>query len=147
MKTTLIQIAAAIAVVATGSLIGASFVPGEWYQALNKPSFTPAPWVFGPVWTVLYAIIGWVGARKFLHGGTLGLWVAQMIVNFLWSPVFFGMQWPLGGMGVIATLWLLIVAFILREWRSDRLSALLFLPYLTWVSLASAVNLGVVLLN
>ncbi|MFN4130321.1 MAG: TspO/MBR family protein [Paracoccaceae bacterium] len=147
MKTTLIQIAAAITVVAIGSLIGASFVPGEWYQALNKPSFTPAPWVFGPVWTVLYALIGWVGARKFLHGGALGLWVAQMIVNFLWSPVFFGMQWPLGGMVVIATLWLLIVAFILREWRSDRLSTLLFLPYLTWVSLASAVNLGVVLLN
>jgi len=147
MKDRIIQITAAVAIVATGSLIGASFVPGEWYQTLAKPSFTPAPWVFGPVWAVLYAIIGWVGARKWLYGGARGLWLAQMGVNFLWSPVFFGMQWPLGGMVVIAALWLLIVAFIAREWRNDRVSAWLFLPYLAWVSLASAVNLGVVLLN
>jgi len=136
-----------IGVSLAGSLIGTSFLPGEWYQALNKPSFTPAPWVFGPVWSVLYAIIGWVGARKYLLGGARGLWLAQMGVNLIWSPVFFGMHSPLGGTIVIAALWGLIVAFIAREWNNDRTSAVLFLPYIVWVSLASAVNLGVVVLN
>ncbi|MBL4918062.1 TspO/MBR family protein [Szabonella alba] len=147
MKDRIIQIAGAVVIVALGALIGTSFTPGAWYEGLTKPFFTPARWVFGPVWSVLYAIIGWVGARKFLYGGARGLWAAQMVVNFLWTPVFFGMQMPLAALAVIAVLWSLILAFILREWRADRISALLFLPYLAWVSLATALNAAIVLLN
>ena len=136
-----------VAVVAVGGFIGASFVPGPWYAALTQPSFTPPPWVFAPVWTTLYVLIGWAGARTFLYDGALGLWGAQMIANFCWTPVFFGLHRPLWGLAVVALMWILIAAFVAVEWRRDRLSAVLFLPYLLWVSIASAVNLGVVLLN
>ena len=136
-----------VAVIGIGGLLGATFTPGEWYGALTQPSFTPPPWVFAPVWTTLYVLIGWVGARKFLWGGAMGLWGAQMVANFCWTPVFFGLHRPFAALIVIAVMWVLIAAFILREWRSDRLSAVLFLPYLVWVTIATAVNTGVVWLN
>ncbi len=147
MKEWIIQIAGAVVIVAIGALIGTSFTPGPWYTELEKPFFTPPPWVFGPVWSVLYALIGWVGARKFLYGGARGFWCAQMVANFLWTPIFFGLQMPVAALAVIVVLWSLILAFILREWRGDRLSALLFLPYLAWVLLATALNAGIVILN
>jgi len=70
-----------------------------------------------------------------------------MVVNLMWSPVFFGLQLPWVAMAVIVTMWSLIAAFIWREWRSDRLSAVLFLPYLLWVSIATALNAAIVVLN
>ncbi|WP_050527031.1 TspO/MBR family protein [Pseudorhodobacter aquimaris] len=136
-----------IGVVVIGTSIGLITLPGAWYVSLEKPWFTPPNWVFGPVWTTLYVLIGWVGARKWLHGGAAGLWWAQMAANFLWSPVFFALQMPLAGLIVIIVMWLLITAFIGKEWRSDRLSAVLFLPYLAWVSLATALNGAIVVLN
>ncbi|MFN3970411.1 MAG: TspO/MBR family protein [Gemmobacter sp.] len=147
MRPYLIHAAAILGVFAMGSLIGATFLPGPWYAALDKPWFTPPGWVFGPIWSVLYVLIGWAGARKILHGGARGLWLGQMALNWLWSPTFFGMQWPLGGLVVILAMLVLILAFIVWEWSRDRLSAVLFLPYAVWVTLASAVNAGVVLLN
>lgn len=147
MRPVLIHAAMMLGVLGIGTAIGASFLPGEWYAALNKPAFTPPGAAFGPIWTVLYLMIGWVGARKFLQGGARGLWVAQMALNFTWSPVFFGMQWPLGGMAIILGVLALVLAFIATEWRQDRVSALMFLPYAAWLTLASAVNAGVVLMN
>ncbi|QCO55790.1 tryptophan-rich sensory protein [Pseudorhodobacter turbinis] len=136
-----------LGVVAIGTSIGLITLPGMWYTGLEKPWFTPPNWVFGPVWTTLYVLIGWVGARKWLYGGAGGLWWAQMAANFLWSPVFFALQMPLAGLAVIIVMWLLIAAFIVKEQHSDRLSAALFLPYLAWVSLATALNVGIVVLN
>lgn len=136
-----------IGVVAIGSSIGLITLPGEWYAGLQKPWFTPPNWVFGPVWTTLYVLIGWVGARKWLYGGASGLWWGQMALNFLWSPVFFAAHLPYPALGVIILMWLLIVAFIVREWNRDRLSAVMFIPYLAWVSLAAALNAGVAFLN
>lgn len=147
MRNGLAYAAFIIGVVVIGGGIGFLNVPGEWYAGLAKPWFTPPNWVFGPMWTTLYVLIGWVGARKWLHGGAVRLWWAQMGLNFIWSPVFFGLQLPLAGLLVIVAMWALIVAFILREWRSDRLSALLFLPYVAWVSLATALNAAIVVLN
>jgi tryptophan-rich sensory protein len=147
MSVAAVQAAAVVLVAGGGLLIGASFTPGAWYAALQKPWFTPAPWVFGPVWAVLYVLIGWVGGRVFLRGGPVGLWLAQMALNFLWSPVFFGLQRPEAGLAVIAALWLAVAAFVAVAWRRDRVSAVLFLPYLAWVTLAGSVNAGVVALN
>lgn len=147
MRAVLIHAIFIIAVVAIGGGIGFATLPGEWYAGLVKPSFTPPNWVFGPVWTTLYVLIGWVGARKWLYGGALALWVAQMALNFIWSPLFFGLQMPAAALVVIALMWILIAVFIQREWSRDRLSALLFTPYLAWVSLASALNAGIVALN
>lgn len=147
MRNILVYAAFIIGVVVIGGSIGFLTMPGEWYAGLVKPWFTPPNWVFGPMWTTLYVLIGWVGARKWLHGGAARLWWAQMALNFIWSPVFFGLQLPLAALLVIGAMWVVIVAFIFREWRNDRLSAVLFLPYLAWVSLASALNAGIVVLN
>ncbi|NUB44871.1 tryptophan-rich sensory protein [Fertoebacter nigrum] len=147
MKHIIVHALFILAVFAAGGAIGAANLPGDWYQSLQKPWFTPPNWVFGPVWSVLYVLIGWVGARKALYGGERVLWVMQMAFNLLWSPVFFGMQSPLGGMVVIAGMLATIVAFIAREWGRDRLSALLFLPYALWVSIAAALNLAILVLN
>lgn len=147
MRPAVVYAICILGVVIMGSLIGISTLPGAWYDSLVKPSFTPPNWVFGPVWTVLYALIGWVGARKWLFGGERGLWFSQLALNFLWSPVFFGLNLAVTALVIIATLWLLIATFIAKEWRKDRLSAQLFLPYLAWVSLAAALNAGIVALN
>lgn len=147
MRAVFTHAAFIIAVVAIGAGIGAATVPGAWYAGLVKPSFAPPNWVFGPVWTVLYILIGWVGARKWLYGGALALWIAQMVLNFIWSPLFFGLQMPAAGLLVIALMWILIAVFIQREWPRDRLSAVMFVPYLAWVSVASALNAGIVALN
>lgn len=147
MKPVLVHLAVILAVLAVGSGLGALFSPGAWYDALAKPWFTPPPWAFGPVWTVLYVLIGWAGARKLLYGGARGLWAGQMALNWSWSAVFFGLQWPIGGLAIILGMLGLILAFIAAEWRADRLSAVLFLPYAVWVTIAAAVNAGVVWLN
>lgn len=134
-------------VLGVGIAIGTTVRPGDWYGTLNKAWFTPPPAVFGPVWTVLYVLIGIVGARKALYGGAQGLWLLQMAANFAWSPVFFGLQQPLWALPIIGVMWLSILAFIVVEWRRDRISALMFVPYLAWVSVASALNIAIVVLN
>ncbi len=137
----------ALSVLAAGTLIGTSFAPGAWYAALEKPWFTPPPWAFGPIWSLLYLMIGWAGVRAFALGIGRRLWLAQMALNFAWSPVFFGFHMPAGGLVLILVLLAAILAFIRTVWPRDRLTAALFLPYLAWVCLASAVNAGVVWLN
>mgnify|MGYP003625219183 CR=1 FL=1 len=147
MKTAATYLIFSLAVIFIGGGIGVLTLPGEWYAALNKPFFTPPNWLFGPVWTVLYAMVGVVGARKWLYGGAVRLWWAQMVLNFLWSPVFFGLQMPVPALGIIAAMWIVITLSIFREWQSDRVSALLFAPYLAWVSLATTLNAAIVVLN
>jgi tryptophan-rich sensory protein len=149
MRTALTHAAAIGIVMAGGLLIGTSFLPGAWYASLAKPVFTPPDWAFGPIWTVLYVLIGWAGARVWLSGDRVGrgLWAGQMGLNWLWSPSFFGLQNPALGLAVILAMLAVILAFIAWNRGRDRLAAALFLPYAAWVTLASAVNAGVVWLN
>jgi tryptophan-rich sensory protein len=147
VKTKIIYAAFILGVMAAGSLIGASFIPGEWYASLIKPSWTPPNWVFGPVWTVLYAMIGFVGARKFLTGGAWWLWVGQLALNLTWSPVFFGLHLMATALAIITSTLLLVLIFIAQEWRRDPLSARLFIPYALWLAYASTVNAGTFWLN
>lgn len=137
-------------VVGGGIVIGITTPPGEWYASLTKPSFNPPNWIFGPVWTMLYvliAIAGWRTWERRKGGGTMALWWAQLILNFAWSPVFFGWQMPGLALAVILALLAAIIAFVGATWRVDRLSALLFLPYAAWVAFASALNGAIVTLN
>lgn len=136
-----------LAVLAMGGWLGSSNVPGAWYVSLEKPWFTPPNWLFAPVWTVLYVLIGIVGARKALYGGARELWLLQMAANFAWSPVFFGLQQPLAALPVITVMLLSTLAFIVVEWRHDRISAILFIPYAAWVGIATALNTSIVLMN
>ncbi len=139
-----------ILVVSCGLLIGINNVPGEWYQSLAKPWFNPPNWVFAPVWTVLYGIIGFVGARCFLHypkTRMMRFWIAQMVFNFAWSPLFFGFQEIAMALIVILALLISIIGFLASSFGRDRLSFLLFLPYLAWVAFACLLNLSIFLMN
>jgi tryptophan-rich sensory protein len=133
-----------------GLAIGVNNLPEEWYQSLAKPPFNPPDWIFGPVWLTLYVLIGIAGARTWLRGhlsvGML-IWAWQMVLNFLWSPFFFGLRMLSASLVVIVLLLGLILAFAANRWNSDRTAALLFVPYAAWVGFATLLNAAIVYLN
>ena len=124
-----------------------------WYPGLAKPSWTPPGWLFGPVWTTLYiamAVAAWRAWRASTGPAAravLQLYGAQLVLNALWSILFFGLRRP--GLAVfdIAALWLLLVFLLVRFWRTDRLAGVLWTPYVLWVSFASALNTAIWWLN
>jgi tryptophan-rich sensory protein len=133
-----------------GLLIGFLTAPGDWYAGLAKPSFNPPNWLFAPVWTVLYVLIAVAGWRTFERnraGRPMRLWWAQLALNFLWSPVFFGAHRIGLAFAVILLLVAIVLAFIAASWRNDRVAAWLFAPYAAWVSFASVLNGSIWLLN
>lgn len=137
-------------VVGGGLAIGALTAPGAWYAELNKPSFTPPGWVFGPVWLAIYACIavsGWLVWRRDRGGWAMKLWGLQLALNFLWSPMFFAAHWIELALAVIVALLATIVGFIAASWRTQRHAALLFAPYAAWVAFATALNTQIVALN
>lgn len=139
-----------VAVVGIGALIGTQTAPGAWYAGLEKPPFNPPNWVFGPVWFTLYVMIGIAGWRTFMAGATslgMGLWVAQMLLNWAWSPIFFGAENLWLALAVIVPMLATILAFIVNRWNRDRTAALLFIPYAAWVGFATLLNLSLALLN
>jgi tryptophan-rich sensory protein len=150
MKNLTVYIVFVVVVVAIGALIGVNNVPGEWYQSLQKPFFNPPNWIFGPVWTTLYVLIGIAGARTWIRkrmGTRMRLWFTQMVLNFLWSPIFFGMQSPAGALVIIVPMLICILAFIALTYRRDRVSMWLFVPYALWVGFATLLNASIGLLN
>ena len=133
-----------------GTLIGISIPPGDWYAGLAKPPFNPPNWIFGPVWSVLYLLIAFAGWRVWCRnpaGLPMQVWFAQMALNFLWTPAFFGLQRAGLALVVILAMLLLIIWFIRLNWWRDRISALAFLPYAAWVAFASLLNASIVWLN
>ena len=140
-----------VGVLGIGTLIGIKLAPGEWYASLAKPFFNPPNWIFGPVWTVLYvmiAIAGWRTVKQDTSGLQTTLWFTQMALNFLWTPVVFGLNllWP--GAVVILALAATIAGFILvARNNGDVVSSWLFAPYLAWVSFASLLNISLAVLN
>lgn len=125
---------------------GAVFMPGEWYAGLNKPSWNPPGWIFGPVWTTLYAGMAVAAWLVWKQGGfaaqrhALILFLTQLGLNALWTPLFFGLQRPGLAFAEIILLWLAIVATILAFRRVSRIAVWLLLPYLAWVSFAAVLN-------
>lgn len=137
-------------VVGAGLIAGLTNMPGEWYQSLEKPFFNPPSWLFGPVWTTLYVMIGVAGARIWQRApksAAMQLWFAQMAFNLMWSPAFFGLQNPELALAVIVGMLVTIVAFMVKAKPIDRISSLLFVPYLAWVSFAGILNLSIAWLN
>jgi tryptophan-rich sensory protein len=129
---------------------------GSWYESLARPALAPPDWVFGPVWTTLFALMGvaaWLvwrassGSNARAARVALGAFVVQFAFNVAWSAVFFGAQSIFGGLVVIAALWLAIVATVGTFYRVDRRAAALLLPYLAWVSFAGYLNYGIWVLN
>lgn len=131
-------------------LTGIAARPDEWYWALAKPSWTPPPWLFGPVWTLLYlamAIAAWAVWKRAGFGKALAWWAGQLVLNAAWSPVFFGAHQPGWAAVIIVALWLAIVATIMAFAKVERWAAWLLAPYLAWVSFASALNFAIWRLN
>ncbi|MBA1146340.1 tryptophan-rich sensory protein [Ectothiorhodospiraceae bacterium WFHF3C12] len=125
----------------------------SWYQTLTKPAFNPPDWLFAPVWTVIFILIalaGWrVWRRRHAPGGTLalGLYALQLLLNVLWSVLFFGARAPAAALVEIILL-LTVVLIVLELFRRlDTLAALLFLPYPLWVGFATVLNAAIVVLN
>ena len=137
-------------VVGGGLLVGFLTAPGPWYEALAKPSFNPPNWLFGPVWTILYvliAIAGWRMWQRERTGAAMKLWWLQLVLNFLWSPVFFGLEQIGLALLIILALFATILAFLAAAWNLDRVAAWLFVPYAAWVAFASLLNASIWLLN
>ncbi len=124
-----------------------------WYTTLNKPWFTPPGWVFGPVWTTLYILMGlalflvWRSPRSRTRDIGIALFAAQLAVNLFWSFAFFGLENTLYGVFTIVPLWILIAATIYQFYKVSKGAAYLMVPYILWVSIATALNTAVYLLN
>jgi translocator protein len=147
-----LALAAFVAAAALAAAIGGLGVSGttEEYRSLRQPAWAPPSWLFGPVWTVLYATIalaGWLVWRRVGFTAALWVWTAQLVLNAIWTPLFFGAgQYGLAFADIVL-LWAGVVATIVLFWRIRRAAALLLLPYLAWVTYAGALNLAIWLLN
>jgi benzodiazapine receptor len=137
----------------TAPVFGSAARPDGWYAQLRKPAWNPPPWVFAPVWTLLYAtmaVAAWIVWRR---GGfraqrlPLGLFLTQLALNAVWTPLFFGLHHPGLAFVDIVLLWCAIAATAAAFWRVHRGAAVLLGPYLAWVSFACVLNLTVWHLN
>ena len=138
-------------VIGGGMAIGYATRPDAWYAALAKPTFNPPNWVFGPVWTILYvlmAVAGWRTWQRLPRSAVaMALWALQLVLNFAWSPAFFGLHRVDLALAVVGAMLASIAGFIAVSARHDRVSALLFVPYLAWVGFATLLNAAIWRLN
>ncbi|MBU0527779.1 tryptophan-rich sensory protein [Candidatus Micrarchaeota archaeon] len=145
----------AIIICELAGIIGSAFTlesVQNWYSYLEKPDFNPPNWIFGPVWTSLYFMMGisvflvFVSGKEGSMRATL-LFAGQLVLNTLWSIAFFGMQSPFFGLIVIAMLWIMIVATIISFYPISKKAAYLLIPYIFWVSFAAVLNYSIWMLN
>jgi benzodiazapine receptor len=126
--------------------IGSRYMPGAWYASLTKPAWNPPSTVFAPVWTVLYLLMGvaawlvWRRAGFSAAGLALVIFAVQLVLNALWSYLFFGLHRPGLALLDIVALWATILVVVVLFWREDRLAGALMVPYLVWVGFASCLN-------
>lgn len=131
-----------------GSVFTISAIP-NWYITLNKPTFSPPNFLFGPVWTTLYLLMGislyliWEKKNK----NVLNIFWIHLFFNATWSIMFFGLRNPLFGLINILILWILIVIVIYKFWKINKTAGLLLLPYLVWVSFATYLNYSIWIIN
>lgn len=149
------KLLASIGICFTPGIIGSFFtfqsIP-TWYATLNKPSFSPPNWVFGPVWTTLYVLMGislyiiWSSESKHKKHA-IKLFIIQLFLNGLWSILFFGLRNPLLGLVGIVVLGIYIILSIIAFYKVSKIATYFLFPYILWVSFASLLNLMIVLLN
>jgi tryptophan-rich sensory protein len=142
-----------VLVLGGGTLIGFVARPDAWYAALRKPDFMPPNWLFAPVWSVLYVLVALAGWRVWRGAppgrrGLLALWILQLALNFLWSPLFFGAHRIGLALIVICGLLVAIAAFIVVARRQGETAAgWLMVPYAGWVAFATVLNASLFRLN
>jgi tryptophan-rich sensory protein len=138
---------------AIGSIYTFQSIP-TWYAGLVKPPLNPPNWIFGPVWTALYTLMAislfLIIKKGFAAEGVklaVIFFAIQLVLNALWSFVFFGARTPLNAIPVIAAMWILILACVITFWRISKPASIMMMPYLLWVGFASYLNVGVYFLN
>jgi translocator protein len=142
----IIGLAGWLAVTFIAAWIGSRYMPGAWYVSLTKPSWNPPNSIFGPVWTVLYVLMGiaaWLVWKKAGFSGAglaLSLFVVQLALNALWSYLFFGLHRPDLAFIDIIVLWSVILVVAALFWRVDHIAGGLMVPYAVWVAFASYLN-------
>lgn len=142
-----------VAVTFAVAAMGGLFLPGDWYAHLQKPAWNPPNWVFGPVWTALYATMAVAAWLVWKRGGfarqrlPLSLFVAQLLLNALWSPLFFGLHHAGLAFADLSLLWLALLATTSAFWNAHSPAGALLLPYLAWVTFAGALNFTIWRLN
>jgi len=132
---------------------GFFFSPGEWHNQLNKPTWNPHSWLFGPVWTLLYAMMAVAAWLVWSKGGwksnrwALSAFCLQWLFNALWTPLFFGAHLIGAALLDIVLLWCALLLTLVLFWRVSRPAGALLIPYLAWVSFAAALNFAIWRLN
>ncbi|MFC2020594.1 TspO/MBR family protein [Chloroflexota bacterium] len=153
----IIKLIVSIIVCQCAGLVGSIFTTpaiSTWYATLDKPPFTPPNWLFAPAWITLYLLMA-VSASIIWQRGlvnrpvriSLVLFLVQLILNVLWSVVFFGLQSPLYGIVVIVTLWIAILLTIIKFLKISIPAGVLLLPYIGWVTFAATLNMSIFILN
>lgn len=153
----IIRLAISIGVCLAAGFIGSIFTTASiptWYTTLEKPSFNPPNWLFGPVWTILFILMGisaflvWrVGLGEPNVKVALIIFIIQLILNAFWSVAFFGLRSPIAGLIVIIILWIAILLTILSSAKVSITAGILLIPYILWVSFASILNATIYVLN
>lgn len=136
-----------------GSIFTMPAIP-TWYETLAKPSFTPPSWLFAPAWVTLYVLMGVAAFLIWRKGldirnvkSALIIFLVQLVLNALWSAIFFGAKSLIGGAVVIVLLWIAILFTILRFFKISAAAGGLLIPYILWVSFASVLNISILALN
>jgi len=150
----IIKLVFSMAICLLAGFIGSVFTTpsiATWYASLNKPAFNPPNWIFGPVWTALYILMGislclfW--DRKTKSKKSYAIFSIQLGLNILWSIIFFALHSPFLAFIEIILLWIAILLTILNFHKVSKTAAYLLIPYICWVSFASVLNLFILLLN
>lgn len=150
-----IKLGGAIIACEAAGIIGAIFTTSEiqtWYAGIVRPSFSPPNWVFGPVWTTLYALMGvslwlvWISKSKHKKWA-VGVFGIQLLLNILWSVLFFGQHNPGAALIEITVLWAAILLTIIACAKISKLAAWLLVPYILWVTFAGFLNYSIWALN
>ena len=138
---------------AIGAIFTADAIP-NWYVYLNKPVFSPPNWIFGPVWTLLYMFMGIAFYLVFIKGykkqnikTASNYFLAQLALNFIWTPIFFGLRSPLFGLIIIIAMWILIIVTMKKFYPISKPAFYLLVPYLLWVTFATILNGAILVLN
>ena len=157
MRINIVKLAVSLVACQLAGLIGSVFTASSvnsWYSALDKPGFNPPDWVFAPVWTALFILMGialyivWnAGTEKKEARAAITIFLLQLFLNILWSVLFFGLMAPLYAFIEILVLWAAILVMILKFYRVSRISAYLLMPYILWVSFAAVLNFAIWIVN
>lgn len=143
----LAHLAGVIGAIATNTAIP------EWYAALQKPGLTPPDWIFAPVWSILYTMMGGASYLIYTHWKEKGarmsllIYFVHLCVNALWSYVFFGLRNPEAGIWILMLLIIMVATLVVRFWKHSKFAAVLMVPYLLWACFAMYLNTSISLLN